>query len=345
MTAATAEKSPVRDLGRAAWRLLLAAGLLYGVGTTAYLIARLAVGERWSAVAWANNFVPWWALGGLVAAIVAAVGRRWRLAALHVPILLAFALLYGDLLLPPGSVAQAGDGVTIKVATYNILSHFSDPDQVVAVIRDMDADVVGFEEVGPEHADRIQAELGEDYPYQVWYPQMPVHGVGLISRYPILEEAPFSALPDSMRHLRAVIDTPGGPVTVFVAHPRPPHGLLPTGYDDSLRDAELADLRVRVRTESGPVLMLCDCNMSDQSDAYQATARILHDSFRESGWGLDFSYPNRLRDLAPGLRIVRIDYVWHSDHFTALEARTWTSGGSSDHRPVVARLSLKATAS
>ncbi len=343
MIAATAETSPIRQLGRAAWTLLQAAILLYGLGMAAYLVARLAVGERWGAVAWANNFVPWWALGALIAALVAGLGRRWPLTALQAPILLAFALLYGDLLLPPSDVAQAGDGVTLKAATYNILSHFSDPDQVINVIRDLDADIVGFEEVGPEHAARIEAGLGEDYPYQVWYPQMPVHGVGLISHYPILEEAPYAALPDSMRHLRAVIETPGGPVTVFVAHPRPPHGLLPVGYDDAKRDAELADLRARVRAESGPVIVLCDCNMSDQSDAYRAMSRVLHDSFREAGWGLDFSYPNRLRDLAPGLRVVRIDYVWHSDHFTALEARTWGSSGTSDHRPVVARLALKAT--
>ncbi len=335
-----------RRLLAAAWRLAQAGIAVYGLLTIAYLLARLTVGERWNAVAWANNFVPWLALGSLIAAVAALPSRRrWALLALHAPMLAAFVLLYGELLLPRRGVVQARSGHEFTAATYNILSKHSEPARVLDVIRAMDADIVGLQEVGPRHVATLQAALAEDYPYQVWYPRLPVHGVGLLSRYPIREEALFYPLPDSMLHLRAVVEVEGAPVTVFVAHPRPPRGLLPFIYDDAGRDIELADLRARVEAERGPVLVLCDCNMSDQSDAYRALAGVLHDAFREAGWGMDFSFPNRPGDEGRGLRLVRIDYVWHDDHFAALEARTWPDAGTSDHRPVVARLALEAEGS
>jgi len=61
----------IHDLFSAAWTLIQAGMLLYGLAMTVYLLARLATGERWKWVALADNFVPWWALGGLAAAGIA----------------------------------------------------------------------------------------------------------------------------------------------------------------------------------------------------------------------------------------------------------------------------------
>lgn len=329
----------------AAWHILQAAILLYGLAVTGYLIARLAVGERWDTVAYANNFIPWWALGG---AILTGIGllssRRWLLVAVQLPGILAFGLLYGDRWLPNGSTTAPAAEPDLTAATYNIISATSNPQRITDVIAALDADLVGIQELGPVHARQFALDLVDLYPYQVLHPGLPVHGVGLLSRYPIVEEEVIHPLPDSMFYLRAVVVLDGEPITVYVVHPPPPQQVLtPISYDDARRDTEIAILHdTYLQHETGPLLVMGDFNMSDQSDAYHQMDGLLHDAFRQAGRGLGFTFPDQIKST---LRVIplllRIDYVWYNDRFTAQRAYVGADSGTSDHRPVVAELSLR----
>jgi len=329
----------LRGLVMAAWNLVQIGIVFYGLGTISFLLARIVIGERWRAVAYANNFIPWMAWGALgLAAISLLARRRWLLIGLQAPIIASFLIIYGGLLLPRSDEVQAA-GPTFSAATYNIISRASDPERVIEVIAAMDADIVGLQEVGPEHAEKIGAAFANEYPYQVWYPRLPVHGVGLLSRYPVREEEMFRTLRDSMLHLRAVVEIEGVPTTVFVVHPSPPrHVASPLTYNDQRRNIEIRILRERYfGVVSGPMLALGDFNMSDQSDSHHALRPLLTDSFREAGQGMGFTFPAKGTRLPP---LIRIDYVWHSDHFVAHDARSWDDSGTSDHLPVRATLSL-----
>jgi endonuclease/exonuclease/phosphatase (EEP) superfamily protein YafD len=318
--------------------------LLYGLAVTGYLLARLAAGERWSWIAYANNFVPWWALGNLaLGAIALSTRRRWLLVTVQIPGMAAFLILYGELLLPRDTSAEATDHPPITVATYNIISATSDPQRVREVITGLDADLIGLQEVGQVHAGMFAAELSAQYPYQAMYPGPPVSGVGLLSRYPILQEEMFQPLAGSMYYLRAVIDLDGLPVTVYVIHPLPPQGIIsPFMYDDARRDSEIAILRDEyLAHETGPLLVVGDFNMTDQSDSYRRMDDLLEDTFREVGRGMGFTFPDQIRSsirLFPLL--LRIDYIWHTADFAAHSVHVGDDSGTSDHRPVVARLVL-----
>ncbi len=336
---------PLRAIGA----LIEAAILLYGLGVTAYLVARLLTGERWAWVAFANNFVPWWALGALAAAALALFSTyRWPLIALQVPALIAFLALYGPLILPHSLAAETGGnpGAALRVATYNTLSVRSDPVRVVETVAALDADLVGLQELGPRHADRMAGRLAAEYPYQALHPLLPVHGVGLLSRYPIRETEVIRLLPDSMLSLRAVVEVDGAPVTVFVTHPSPPRNAFsPLTYDSTRRDREIGILLDdHLNGIAGPLIVMGDFNMTDQSDTYRAVDDRLDDAFRQAGRGMGFTYPATLK---PALRVVaglvRIDYIWHDAHFTALDAWPGPDGGTSDHRPVVAELAWAGT--
>jgi endonuclease/exonuclease/phosphatase (EEP) superfamily protein YafD len=336
--------SRARLLLRVIWNLILAAVMLYGVVTISYLLARVMIGERWNPVAFANNFVPWWALGGLAASLIALLSchRRW-LIALQVPILAAFAILYGDLLWPRGDRAQADTGFTFTAANYNMFSFHSDPNEVIRTIEALDADIIGFEEVSTAHFAAITEHFAEEYPYYTVSPSDTSFGVGLLSRYRIIDqEVKFPPQP-ARRFMQTVLDINGVAVTVIVAHPNPPVNFFsPLSYDDSLRSDQLGVLRDFLRQESGPVLVLCDCNMTDQSDDYRAMDDLLDDSFREAGQRMGFTFPARVgltKRFLPSL--VRIDYIWHSDHFVALDAHVEQDSGTSDHRPVRATLKLR----
>jgi vancomycin resistance protein VanJ len=118
--------------------------------------------------------------------------------------------------------------------------------------------------------------------------------------------------------------------------------MLATPYDDTVRDGQIETMRHLVRQASGPVLVLCDCNMSDQSTAYHDLDRLLDDSFREVGQGLGLSATRFLANRRVFPLMARIDYVWHSADFRAYAAFVADDSGSSDHHPVVARLALHA---
>ncbi|MBN1201642.1 MAG: endonuclease/exonuclease/phosphatase family protein [Anaerolineae bacterium] len=332
-----------RRVWLAAWNLAQTGILLYGLFVTGYLLARLLIGERWNMVAFANNFVPWWALGGLIAGGIALFSRwRWLLAALQVPGVIVFVILYGGLLWPEGSKATSGDGVPLTVATYNMLSGVSDPARVLNVITALDTDVIGLQELGPVHSDLIEAALADEYPYRALYPRVSVYGVGLLSRYPVLEKNIFLPLPDSMPHLRAVLNVGGVPVTIYVVHPSPPGAAFsPLTYSDDKRNAEITSLRETYLTgENGPLLVLGDFNMSDQSDIYRSIDHLLNDAFCEAGYGMGFTFPawSGASGMIPPL--LRIDYVWYSDHFAAVNAYPGHDSGTSDHLPVIAELVL-----
>jgi vancomycin resistance protein VanJ len=209
---------------------------------------------------------------------------------------------------------------------------------VAGIVAGLSTDVIALHEIDPDLAQQIVPLTTAEYPYHILGPTESGQGLILLSRYPIESYEYFRSLPDSHSNVRALISVDGIPVTVYAVHFQSPHGpTSPFTYDASERQAEMADLRERLQVETGPLLVLCDCNMSDQSDAYRSMDKLLDDAFRDAGRGMGFTF--RLRRFLPFM--VRIDYVWYSRDFVALDALTWNDSGSSDHRPVVATLALK----
>ena len=100
------------------------------------------------------------------------------------------------------------------------------------------------------------------------------------------------------------------------------------------REKETMQLKQMIQDLDGPVLLMCDCNMTDTSEAYARLDTVLDDSFRETGWGMGHTL--QPPQLFP---VQRIDYVWHTDEFEALYAYVGQDGGS-DHLPIVAKLRL-----
>src|SRR5262249_54049970 len=99
---------------------------------------------------------------------------------------------------------------------------------------------------------------------------------------------------------------------------------------------------------SGPILMMCDCNTYDLDQNYRSITAVLHDTYREVGWGMGFTNPDWAYEQArEGLAIIpvhqRPDYIFHNDFFLPVNARVWPDSGGSDHRPVYATLALKAS--
>jgi endonuclease/exonuclease/phosphatase (EEP) superfamily protein YafD len=286
-----------------------------------------------------NSAAPYLFLPLLPLLIMAArVPRRKVVGALVALPLLAFMWLYGGRFLP--RLEAAPTGPALRVMTFNVLNETRDYAALAEVVRAAAPDIVGLQEVTPAHAAAFGALLA-DYPYQYFPHGTDIYDVGLLSKYP-LEAAEDFALPPLDLALRAVVNVNGRRVRVYVIHLSSDNYPLlqaPAWAAERLarRAAEIAQLRAELATQRGqPVLLLCDCNLTDNSAGYRSLEAALGDSYREAGWGFGFT----LQPLYAPLPIQRIDYIWHSADFYTTDAQVAGRGGS-DHHALWAELILK----
>src|SRR5687768_13370386 len=245
----------------------------FGVTMVAYLFLRWITGDR---------FWPVFALGFIVhlalpAAFVwlplALLKRRWGSLVVEGICAAAFVSLFGDAFVGHDADPPPTSAPVIAVITYNLGNGLAAPADVVRLLRKIDADVVGLQEVTPEVAEAVTADLADLYPHRVLHP-LGVPGKGLLSRFPILGSDLLDLNP-GRPDLRVVIDLDGTPATVIVAHTPPPRF-----GPDGLRDrpdgaAQLLALVEIIEDTAGPLLVLADLNLTRLHDGYgrlEATA-------------------------------------------------------------------------
>jgi endonuclease/exonuclease/phosphatase family metal-dependent hydrolase len=204
------------------------------------------------------------------------------------------------------------------IMTCNVGNNRAAPEQLIPVVRDSGADLVGFQELSDIQAEALSTELGGDYPHQALYPGG-FAGKAVLSRYPILESEQLhlsTVRPD----LQAKIDINGKEITFIVAHPPPP------------------------RPHLG------DFNLADWWGEYAYLRSTgLKDAFLEAGEDRGHTLPTRigpwkrlltlnrfLRGL-PLTPIFRVDYIWYTEPFSCQRAWVGEDTGS-DHLPVLAKL-------
>lgn len=321
------------------WVLRMLA-LLWGAGINLFLIGNLFCPACVPPMAVLNQIAPWFILASvLVFALAFTLRGSPRLLLWLAPGLAAFAWWYAPAWLPkPSPDAQ---GIEFTAVTYNTLGFRVDPGYTVSLLRDMDADLVALQEVRSGLPARLETELSSQYPYQV--SNVTSHdGIALLSRFPILETRFDDIGLEEGRYLRAVVDIQGQVVAVYVLHPLSPlagrfHIPLQkviTTYTDSPVHPYIERTLKHIRGETLPVLLLCDCNATPRSRQYALLDGILDEAFGARGWGLGLTHP-----VTP-FPVFRIDYLWYSEDFAALDAKVWPDSGTSDHFPVWGRLVL-----
>lgn len=267
--------------------------------------------------------------------------RHGLLLALALPAA-AFAWLFGGLLLPRAGSA-AGPGPSFTAMSFNVLWTNQEHGRIAGAIRAAGPDIVALQELRPEHLPALRERLGADYPHQLVHPVEQFHTIGLISRFPIEAVRPL-ADPPFERALLVRLRVEGRPLAVVVAH-LTPNTLLDQGLAGlpatvaeryARRERQVAALLEVARAAGQPVVVLCDCNFTDTSEAYTIMRAGMADSFAEAGWGLGHTMLSPVRAIPTQ----RLDYIWHSAELQALEARVGPDG-SSDHLPIVARLAWR----
>lgn len=325
----------------------------YMVCFTAWLIVHSFFADRWWWLFLIDSFAVYLFVPLIVVIIFAIVSRQYAPILFSGVAILLFAFMYGGLFVPRGRSLQPGD-TSLTVLSYNLLASNPNTDHVIAAIRSAGADVVSLQELSPAVAESIQRELDAEYPYQVLDPQPGVTGLGVISRYPLVDSGaslpgPWIGTPQILT--LTLDDTP---VTLLNFH----NVSIPLGGErwpervtESIREREQqADVIVEfVKAHPGPLIATADFNASDQSVAYRRVTAVLHDAWRAAGWGLGHTFPGassegssriRIRGILVPMWLVRIDYVLFSSDWTAVRAHIGPWDGGSDHRPVLTTLKL-----
>lgn len=318
----------------------------------AWWLGRWAWGDRVWLLAVLNSFPAClFAPLPLVVGLAALSRRRMTWAAASAPVLL-WLVLFGWRFLPHPPRVEATDA-ELRVMAFNVLYTNEDVDSIVAAIRAVEPDLIALPELRPGTDIALAAQLDSTYPYHTLQ-TLPAarFGTGIYSRWPLTSLGSLQT-GLGLRSAVADVDTPMGAVRFVALHP---WATLAAGRSfDEVRGNIQQAFRSRERQVAAicsyldrwgdrPVILAGDFNLSEFSDAYRCLAERLRDGYREAGWGYGHTWPEGRSDqppfsLAPWLPgLARIDYVFHSRHWRAVDASVLKMPTGSDHRPIIITL-------
>lgn len=339
--------TPLQSIRPGRWgRILSIIVTVYGLLMIAALCLHFVREDLWMLIALLNNNLTLLLLPSLILLPLMLLRRQWRQAMLLVPAFSVFVISYAPLYLPR-TVTVPPDARRLTLLTYNLQAEEDLLDPMVAVIRESGADVIALQEMSGKAAARFEAQVADLYPYRALHPvSSPYHGRGVLSRYPLLKDYAWpETYPIPVRLQRVEIDVAGTVVILYNFHAPPSLPIFQGPVDVRPRAKQIADLLALAALDSGPIVLLGDFNTTDMDENYRRITADFADTFREVGWGMGFTNPdwqhdNPRRGASFMPMYQRIDYVFHNQFFTPIEARVWPSSGGSDHRPLYAVLAL-----
>lgn len=260
--------------------------------------------------------LPWlW----LPAALVIVGGFCWwrqRWIAL-VPALVWIVATASSLTWFPPAVLE-GDGIVVA-ASQNVEAGSGTAAESAAALVDRGADVIALTELDAQSRDDAIGALEDSHPYRYV-----VGTVGLWSTSPISEAEALDLGLGWQRALRAQIESPAGPISIYVVHAA---SFRPGAQDE--RDAMLTALGELIASDDHDrILALGDFNAAG-ADPVLAGIRSRLSEPRQSSFGFGFTWPANLQSA-------RIDHIFQRG-FDAGGAET-LRGGASDHLAVLVGL-------
>lgn len=244
------------------------------------------------------------------------------------------------------SLPATASGQPLNVVAWNLESRPDSGQRALDGLLGVNADLVGLVELQPPAAEALSTDtrLAARLPHHALAPERTVLGVGLLSRYPILEHQVSTDPP----YVRALVDLPSSPsVAVYVVHPMPAAfrtiARVPVSMETAQRDTAIGQIRALIDADleaHRPVIVLGDINTTEREPAYATLTTGLRDAHLDSGNGPGFTWrPPQLSFLPFG--VIRIDYVFSSQEYLA-QSSSVDCSVDSDHCRLSATLAYLA---
>ncbi|WP_395308247.1 endonuclease/exonuclease/phosphatase family protein [Mycobacterium sp. AMU20-3851] len=301
----------------------MAGWLLSFLSAGALTARQLAAVNRWVVATAALS--PYLMPAAPVAALVFALSRHWVPAAAAVALTVTAVAAH-----LPWYIGgrQAEPGATVRFVTANLYLGRAQP-AAVATMALESADIVAVQELTDELSAALSPLLAEDFPFSLLRPRDNAAGVGLWSRFPIIDSGSDESFSRGFIHAR--VRTPEAEVTVVSTHMPPPRSAF-TSWREDIRRLGRA---LRTVAATGPVIVGSDLNATPDVREFR---QLLHDGYRDgaaqANAGLTMTYPCHT-PLPPFLAV---DHILTRDA-TATSVRTVSVAGS-DHLALAATVVL-----
>lgn len=244
---------------------------------------------------------------------------------------------------------QSTAGNKLHTMTFNAGWKHTPAEQLADTLGKQRAEIIAIQEATPSQIDLYQFQLQSQYPHQVFDPDG--WGIGLLSQHPITNINWLKPPTNGRTILHAQIEVENQPLDIFVVHFSLPtismHPILgiPYGVDEYWQAKEINFVLNTAKSIDGPVLIMGDFNMSDQSHTYKELSSAFGDAFRDGGWGLGFTFPSQVsyyhdrlnRNILLPKPLVRIDYIFYSKTVAIQQAKVTCFTDRSDHCALQAR--------
>lgn len=316
---------------------------MYGVVVVVLLAAWMVAGDAW----WLQPFnltTFWWLVPALPLGLLAVVARRLDVAAwLAIPVV-AWSVVYATAFVPVAGEVVRDAPADLTIASFNTWVASPDIEHVIDLVDRVDPDVVLAQEVFPSREERLREALAARLPHVAAAQSEGVGGVMVLSRHPIVDVVEVDPGNGARRSLVTTLQVGDRRVQVATMHLRSPC----PGCGDSVAQRLMLEARSRrdeVAAVLGhldpdvPAIVGGDFNSTERSMAYRdLVAAGFADPQRDAGAGLGLTWP--AGDQVPPL--FRID--WIMSRGLAPVAAWVGPNGTSDHHPVVAKLSFSGSA-
>jgi len=308
------------------------------IGWIGLLVASIGLAVRFvpvtnHAVLTIASLSPYLMSGAALSIPVLLVARRWRGAGVALVITVVAASTQLPIFV--GSGRPGANSIPIRVLTANLSEGSADPQSLAGIAREH-ADILVFEELTPELADRLSSS-GVDavFPFRMIEPKPAAGGVGIWSRFPITRADRIGGYRLGM--VGAAVAVPGSAAAVMVVatHLAGPWPQPIDGWRHEIDQLPETLQRLSVDAGSGAVIVAGDFNATMDMKPFR---RLLSDGYRDaaeqSGAGLVATYP--ADSAIPPL--IGIDHILTLNS-TARDARRVRIPGS-DHLGVMANVDV-----
>ncbi len=292
---------------------------------TAFLIAAMALAARYLPVLDHTTLIiaasfPYLMWGAAVAAVLMLLNRRRLFATLSALLLGAAVLAQVSQFIEPAHTPDAS--IPIRVLTANLRDGRADPESVATAARV--ADLLIVQELSSPVAQSLSESLKSEFPYEVLNPGSYAHGVGIWSRYPIVQSSLISKF--TLGGLTATVRPPGAASDVIVAsvHVAGPWPQPVDKWREEIAALPRTLENLKAAAGTGAVIVAGDLNATADHRPFR---QLLDTGFLDAGRGFGFAatWPADL-PLPP---VIRIDHIM-TYNSTATDAHTVRIAGS-DH--------------
>ena len=225
------------------------------------------------------------------------------------------------------AIPEIKTGTNLKLLLVNVQSKNLKYYKVINYINKTDPDIIVTLEINAHWKPALEKELAR-YKFQKIVFGKDDFGIGLYSKYPLVNPEIFYFGPANVPTIISDIDILGKKITLCATHPKSP-GTLRNFKNRNIQLREIAKSRVKFKDT---FILIGDLNLTPWSCYFNKLYQEMNLYDSRKGFGIQATWPAKFPPL-----LIPIDHCLLSEDIKVLERKVGEFVGS-DHRPLLLNL-------